>query len=246
MWDSGLEFFFRGVCSDTAQCYALHVFSLCSSTPLSIIKTLRATGRTLRFCRLKDSRIAAVRLRPEMLISMSVSLKCNEHILGSISLLHFFVCSLTQNFPLLTISGLHGKITIIEVRSFLASIAANSHLFIAPTERKILQRTRSLPCSQKCERQSTAYLANHEQVSAEKPLWRGGRNSIVPTSHHTSKCKSRHQTSRPNRRHSAVTASLQTSQDGRWFQQQDCIHLHRHKICIISPPAGGSVGWASD
>ena len=151
MWDSGLEFFFRGVCSDTAQCYALHVFSLCSSTPLSIIKTLRATGRTLRFCRLKDSRIAAVRLRPEMLISMSVSLKCNEHILGSISLLHFFVCSLTQNFPLLTISGLHGKITIIEIRSFLVSIAANSHLFIAHTERKILQRTRSLPCSQKWE-----------------------------------------------------------------------------------------------
>ena len=74
MWDSGLEFFFRGVCSDTAQCYALHVFSLCSSTPLSIIKTLRATGRILRFCRVKDSRKAAVRLRPEMLISISVPL----------------------------------------------------------------------------------------------------------------------------------------------------------------------------
>ena len=42
-------------------------------------------------------------------------------------LVSFFVCSLTLNFPLLTIIGLHWKTIIIEIRSFLASLAAKCH-----------------------------------------------------------------------------------------------------------------------
>ena len=76
-------------------CSLLNSFSeeLFSTTLLSIVKTLRAqTGHILCFCRVKDSQIAAwgIFLRPEMLIAMSVSSKCNEQILGSIySLLNF-------------------------------------------------------------------------------------------------------------------------------------------------------------
>ena len=88
------------------------------------------TGRILRFRRAKDRRIATWRniFPPEMLIAMSFSLKCNVQMFGSISLLFFFfACSLTKNFPLLTVIGLHGETKIVEIRSFLASIAVRSY-----------------------------------------------------------------------------------------------------------------------
>lgn len=58
---------------------------------------------------------------------MPLSLKCNEKILGSVTLFNFLSAGLHSDLPLLTIIGPHGKTTLIEIRSFLASIAANSH-----------------------------------------------------------------------------------------------------------------------
>ena len=79
-------------CSEKSRCFALDGFSF-SITPLSIIKTLRArTGRILRFCRVKDSRIAAWRN-----IFTTRNANCDigfKQILGSISLLNFWFARL--------------------------------------------------------------------------------------------------------------------------------------------------------
>ena len=89
MWDSGLELFFRGVCSEKSQCFALDCFWLFSTTPVSINKTLRAgTDRILCFCGVEDSRITAWR---NILTTRNANCDVGFFKIGSVSLQNFFL-----------------------------------------------------------------------------------------------------------------------------------------------------------
>ena len=75
---------------------------------------------------------------------MPGSLKCNEKILGSVTLLNFLYAGLHSDLPLLTIIGPHGKTTLIEISGFfllpLRQTAMVQHLFMAHTAKTAKNR----------------------------------------------------------------------------------------------------------
>ena len=88
-FDSGFQFFFRGVSSEKSQCFALDGFWLISKTPLLIIIGRRLERALVVYFAFEGLKIVGwqpegILLRLEMLIAKSF--KCNGKILGSIGL----------------------------------------------------------------------------------------------------------------------------------------------------------------
>ena len=95
-------------------------FWLFNTPSLSIVKTLRTrNGRLLRFSRVKDSRITAW---TNIFTATNANLDVSFHKMQW----SWIDKSLEFFFPLLTLIGVHRKTKITEIRSLLASIAANS------------------------------------------------------------------------------------------------------------------------